>query len=142
MRSMTIALVALGIATATASWGQTYKCTGPSGRPVYSDQPCDEKTRAQAEEQEKGKTAVPKSSLSEEERERIKFLESIMVDKKANSEQKTAAVLEAAHIRRGLQKNMSQKDREKRDALTGELASPDKAKREATLRELRKFYEE
>ena len=65
-----------------------------------------------------------------------------MVDRKANPEQKTAAQLEAGHIRRGLERNLSPKDREKRDTLAAALANPDKAKRQETLRELRKFYEE
>ena len=140
MRSMTIAIAALLLA-APAAWGQTYKCVGPTGRPIFSDSPCDEKTRAQAEQKERG-PAAPKSALSDEERERIKMLDSIMVSKTANNEQKTAAQLEAGNIRRGLESRLSAKDRDKREELTKVLASPDKAKRDAALRELRKFYEE
>jgi hypothetical protein len=146
MRKATIVMAAsFCFAAGFPADAQTNKCIGPSGKPIFTDQPCEDLPGAKpapASAKTQAKAAPKAAAVSDEDRERIRMLEAIMVDPKANNEQKTAAQLEAGYIRRGLDANLSLKDREKRELLTRQLANPDRAKREGTLRELRTLYTE
>ena len=139
MKSRASAVLCLALASAVpAAHAEMYKCKGPYGRPVFTDQPCDnllppeKKAAAEPEAAAKGPSA--------EDQARLKALDAITDDPKANDEQKTAAQLEAGNIRRNLEGKLSKSDKERRAALTRQLAGPDRKKREAALRELRTLY--
>ena len=136
MRSY-LALTGLLLTTLSATCAaETFKCVGADGKVAFSDQRCETdrppaKAPAAAPEAPRGPTP---------EQQRLKVLEAVSIDHSANAEQKTAAMLEAGNIRRGLESKMTPAERERRDALTKELASPDAEKRAAALRDLRSIY--
>lgn len=74
------------------------------------------------------------------DRERIRELEMQAASAGASAEQKRAAQMQIARIRRGADARMSAADREHRDALMTDLASTDKAKRTRALDELQSRY--
>ncbi len=140
MKSHSIAAVcALLVAFAPVSQAALFKCKGADGKTVFSDQPCE---NAPSAAETKAASAKDKDAKgpSAEDQARLKALDAITVDKKANNEQKTAAQLEAGNIRRGLEGQLSADDKAKRDKLTKDLADPDASKRAAALRELRTLY--
>ena len=127
------------LALAPGAQAELYKCVGPGGKISYTDSPCDGSApvtpkRSEPEEMPKGPSA--------EERDRLKTLDAITIDPKTTNEQKTAAQLEAGNIRRGLEASLSTGDKARREALTRELANPDKDKLARALRELRTLYRE
>jgi hypothetical protein len=140
MKPRAIATLCLALASVVpAAQAEMYKCNGPYGRPVFTDQPCDnllpvpeKKEAAEPDKAAKGPSA--------EDQTRLKALDAITDDPKANDEQKTAAQLEAGNIRRNLEDKLSKSDKERRAALTRKLADPDRQKRAAALRELRTLY--
>ena len=128
-----------GMLAASGALAQPYKCVGPDGKVVFSDQKCEtDRPKVQdtivSDKDAKGLTAA--------DRERIKALEAITLDKKANNEQKTAAQLEASNIRRHLEASLSAEDKAKRESLTMQLADKDGAKRAEALRQLRTLYKD
>jgi hypothetical protein len=135
-----IAALCVALASAApAAWAEMYKCNGPNGRPIFTDQPCDnllpppgKKEAADPEKAAKGPSA--------EDQARLKALDAITDDPKSNNEQKTAAQLEAGNIRRNLEGELTKADKDRRAALTRKLADPDRQKRAAALRELRTLY--
>ena len=136
MRSYLALTAALFAALSATCAAETFKCVGPDGKVVFSDQRC-ETDRAPA----KASAAAPEAPRGPTpDQQRLKALEAVSIDHSANAEQKTAAMLEAGNLRRGLESKMTPAERERRDALTKELASPDAAKRTAALRELRAIY--
>jgi hypothetical protein len=74
------------------------------------------------------------------DRERIRELEMQSSSQGANAEQKRAAQMQIARIRRGADARMSSSDREHRDALMTDLTSTDKAKRSKAMDELQSRY--
>ena len=58
----------------------------------------------------------------------------------AYAEQKQAAQMQIARIKRGADAKMSYSERERRDSLTTDLVSTDKEKRARTLRELQQNF--
>ena len=139
MNSRAIAALCAALAWAVpAAHAEMYKCNGPYGRPIFTDQPCDHLLPVpEKKEAEPGSAAKGPSA---DDQARLKALDAITVDPKANDEQKTAALLEAGNIRRNLEAKLSKADKERRDTLTRQLANPDRKKREAALRELRTLY--
>ena len=135
MRSYLVFAAALAAGCATSA-AAAYKCVGPDGKVSFSDQRCESELAAPpASAAEKAKAPTPGEI-------RLKELEVILTDRATNAEQKTAAMLEAGNIRRGLEGQMKPADRERRDALTKELAGTEPAKRADALRELRSLYRE
>jgi uncharacterized protein DUF4124 len=140
MKSHSIAAAcALLVAFAPASQAALFKCKGADGKTVFSDQPCE---NAPSAAEKKAASAPDKGAKgpSAEDQARLKALDAITLDRKANSEQKTAAQLEAGNIRRNLEGQMTPADKAKREQLTKTLADPDSNKRAAALRELRTLY--
>ena len=78
--------------------------------------------------------------LTSGDRDRIRNLEVNANRLGAYSEQKSAAQLEIQNIRNGAESRLTGGDREKRDALTADLASTDAKKRSQALREIRELY--
>jgi hypothetical protein len=74
------------------------------------------------------------------DRERIRELEMQASSQGANAEQKRAAQMQIARIRRGADARMSSSDRAERDALMTDLHSTDKAKRTRAMNELQSRY--
>ena len=140
MKSHPIAAAcALLIAFAPVSQAALFKCTDANGKTVFSDQPCENAPSAA----EKKAAAAPDKAAkgpSAEDQARLKALDAITVNPKANSEQKTAAQLEAGNIRRNLEGQLTAADKAKREELTKALADPDSNKRAAALRDLRALY--
>ena len=137
MRALIVFLAAIVPAAALA---QPYKCVGRDGKVTFSQERCEADRPKVAEDFAEGEKDV--RGLTAADRARIKALEAITVDKVANNEQKTAALLEAGNIRRGLESQLSAEDKAKREALTNALANKDPEKRAAALRELRTLYKE
>jgi hypothetical protein len=136
MRSY-LALAAVLFTTLSATCAaETFKCVGPDGKVVFSDQRCE--TNPAPAKAPAGAPEAPRGPTPEQQR--LKALEAVSIDHSANAEQKTAAMLEAGNIRRGLESKMTAAERERRDALTKELAGTDPAKRAEALRELRTLY--
>src|SRR5260221_4653278 len=98
MRSY-LALTAVLLTTLSATCAaETFKCVGADGKAAFSDQRCETdlppaKAPAAAPEAPRGPTP---------EQQRLKALEAVSIDHSANAEQKTAAMLEAGHLRCGL----------------------------------------
>jgi uncharacterized protein DUF4124 len=141
MSERAIALVfAAALIAAPAANAELFKCVGADGKTTYSDTKCGglgpEPAKKAAEPEEHAKGPSP------EEAARLKALEKITVDPKTTNEQKTAAQLEAGNIRRGLEATLTAADKEKRAALTKDLANPDPARRSKALREIRTLYRE
>jgi hypothetical protein len=134
-----VACAAAAIAWAPCASAELYKCVGADGKTVFSDTRCEGMAPAPAKKVETDKAA---KGPSEDDRARLKTLDAITVDHKATDEQKTGAQLEAAYIRRNLEGTLTAAEKERRAALTKELASPDANKRAAALRELRTLYRE
>jgi len=130
------------LALATAAQAEMFKCAGPYGRPIFTDQPCDNQPAPAPKSEPAPDADKAAKAPSAESQARLKALDAITVDAKANDEQKTAAQLEAGNIRRNLESHLSPADKEKRAALTRQLADPDRQKRSAALRELRTIYRE
>ncbi len=78
--------------------------------------------------------------LTGADRERIRELEMQAASAGANTEQKRAAQMQVARIRRGADARMSSDDRAQRDSLMTDLASTDKQKRTRALNELQSKY--
>jgi hypothetical protein len=78
--------------------------------------------------------------LTGADRERIRELEMTGNSIGAYSEQKTAAQIQVARIKRGDEAKMSASDRSRRDSLMTDLVSTDKDKRARALRELQQNY--
>jgi len=78
--------------------------------------------------------------LTSADRERIRELEMTTNSIGANSEQKAAARIHIARIKRGDEAKMSASDRAARDSLVTDLSTTDQAKRERTLREIQSKY--
>jgi hypothetical protein len=139
-RQRVVAVMAVGVLLgSTQALAQPFKCTGADGKIVYSDVRCEgpaAKAPAAAAEAKPG----GRYELKEEDLNRIKALEALVVKEGAFSEQKTAAQLEIQNIRRGADARLTSAEREKRDAFAAELASSDVKKRTAALRELREIY--
>ena len=136
MRSYLVFTAALVASSSAASSGAAYKCVGADGKVSFSDQRCESEALANtAPAQEKVKPPSPGE-------ERLRQIEAVLVDRASNDEQKTAAMLEAGNIRRGLEAQMKPADRERREVLMKELAGTDSGKRAAALRELRSLYRE
>ena len=123
--------------SATCAMAATFKCVGPDGKVVFSDQRCESEP---APPKPAAAPATDKARGPSPSEERLKALDAISTNKAANSEQKTAAMLEAGNIRRGLDAKLTPAERERREALTRDLADADAAKRTAALRELRALY--
>jgi hypothetical protein len=90
-----------------------------------------------------GSSAAPAQAayqLTSADRDRIRELEQVAGSLGAYQEQKTAAQMQITRIKRGADAKMSSAEREKRDALMGDLVSTDKDKRARTLRELQQSY--
>jgi hypothetical protein len=79
--------------------------------------------------------------LSRSDRDRIRELELTGGSLGAYPEQKSAARMEIAHIRRGSASRLSGDERERRDSLTADLSSTDAKKRSRALDELRTLYD-
>ena len=141
MRRLPIVAATLAsIVSATCAFAQPYKCVGPDGKVSFSDQRCEtDRPKVKADFEVSDKDA---KGLTAADRERIKALEAITLDKKANNEQKTAAQLEAGNIRRGLEGQLTAEEKAKREALTKELVITDPEKRAAAMRQLRALYKE
>lgn len=138
MRSYLAFAATLAVAlSATGAAAASFKCVGPDGKIVFSDQRCEsdpvppKPTAAPAPDKPRGPTP---------DQERLKVLDAISTSHAANSEQKTAAMLEAGNIRRGLDAKLKPAERERREALTKELEDADADKRAEALRELRALY--
>jgi hypothetical protein len=78
--------------------------------------------------------------LTSSDRERIRNLEVTAGSLGAYPEQKTAARMQIAAIRRGGEARMSGSERERRDSLVADLSSTDAKKRSQSLGDLRSFY--
>jgi hypothetical protein len=78
--------------------------------------------------------------LTAADRERIRELEMTHSSIGAYPEQKTAAQMQIARIKRGDEAKMSSSERARRDALMHDLVSTDKDKRARTLKELQQGY--
>lgn len=78
--------------------------------------------------------------LTSADRDRIRELEMTSNSLGAYAEQKTAAQIQIARIKRGDDAKMSSADRSRRDALMTDLVSTDKDKRARALRELQQNY--
>ena len=91
-----------------------------------------------------GGTGAPAAAQAYEmtgaDRERIRELEMQASSQGANAEQKRAAQMQIARIRRGADARMSSSDRAERDALMTDLHSTDKAKRAKAMNELQSRY--
>lgn len=121
--------------SATCAVAAPFKCVGPDGKIVFSDQRCESDPTPP-----KPASAPDKARGPSPDQERLKALDAISTNQASNSEQKTAAMLEAGNIRRGLDSKLTPAERERRDALTRELADADAKKRTAALRDLRALY--
>jgi len=140
MRAHLIIATALAAIVPAGAFAQPYKCVGPDGKVSFSDQRCEtDRPKVKADFEVSDKDA---KGLTAADRERIKALEAITLDKKANNEQKTAAQLEAGNIRRGLEGQLSAEDKVKRESLTKELAATEPEKRAVALRQLRTLYKD
>jgi hypothetical protein len=135
MRSYLV-LASVLAALAATSASAAFKCVGPDGKVTFSDQRCENEAAKPAAAADKAEAAPTPGQ------ERLKALDVILRDKAANDEKKTAAMLEAGNIRRGLEAQMKPADRERRMTLSKDLDSPDAAKRAAALREIRSLYRE
>src|ERR1700682_1742614 len=135
MRSYLAFSAALLAAFSATCAAEAFKCVGPDRTVGFSDQRCEtDKAPAKAApapEAPRGPTP---------DQQRLKALDAVSTDRNANAEQKTAAMLEAGNIRRGLESKMPAAERERREALTKELTGADGEKRAAALRELRTLY--
>ncbi len=78
--------------------------------------------------------------LTSAERERIRELETTNNSLGAYPEQKSAAQMQIARIKRGDEAKMSASDRARRDSLMTDLVSTDKDKRARALKELQQSY--
>ena len=137
---LVISTALAGLVVAAGAWAQPFKCVGPDGKVSFSDQRCEsDRPKVKADFETGDKDA---KGLTAADRERIKALEAVTVSKAASSEQKTAALLEASNIRRGLEGQLSPEDKAKREALTKEIANADPAKRAEALRQLRALYKD
>ncbi len=88
-----------------------------------------------------GSSAAPAPyQLTGADRERIRELEMMNTSIGAYPEQKTAAQMQIARIKRGADAKMSSSDRARRDSLTTDLVSTDKDKRTRALRELQQDF--
>jgi hypothetical protein len=88
-----------------------------------------------------GAAAAPEPyQLTSADRERIRDLEMQAGSAGAYAEQKRAAQMQAARIRRGADARMSSDDRAHRDSLVTDLSSTDKEKRTRALNELQSKY--
>jgi hypothetical protein len=123
--------------SATCAVAVPFKCVGPDGKIVFSDQRCESDP---APPKPGAAPAPDKARGPSPDQERLKVLDAISTNHTANGEQKTAAMLEAGNIRRGLESKLTPAERERREALTKELAGADSNKRAAALRELRTLY--
>jgi hypothetical protein len=140
MRAHLIIAAALAAFVPAGAFAQPYKCVGPDGKVSFSDQRCEsDRPKVKADFEVSDKDA---KGLTAADRERIKALDAITLNKAANSEQKTAAQLEAGNIRRGLEGQLSADEKAKRDSLTKELAATEPEKRAAALRQLRALYKD
>ena len=138
MRSYLAFAAALVVAlSATGAVAASFKCVGPDGKVVFSDQRCESDP---VPPKPAAAPAPDKAHGPSPDQERLKALDAISTSHAANSEQKTAAMLEAGNIRRGLDAKLAPAERERRDALTQELADADANKRAAALRALRALY--
>ena len=131
-----IAIAALAASTASA---EMFKCKGPDGKTVFSDTRCEN-------EAPKPPAAAPKDTsgryqLTDEDKARIKVLEGVVDKKGTNSEQKSAAQWEMGNIRMGADVRLTKEERDKRDALTAQLATADQKKRTELLGQLRVYYD-
>jgi hypothetical protein len=140
MRAHLIIAAALAAIVPAGAFAQPYKCVGPDGKVSFSDQRCEaDRPKVKADFEVSDKDA---KGLTAADRERIKALDAVTLNKAANSEQKTAAQLEAGNIRRGLEGQLSAEDKAKRESLTKELAATEPDKRAAALRQLRALYKD
>jgi hypothetical protein len=140
MRSYLAFAATLAVAlSATCAVAAPFKCVGPDGKVVFSDQRC-ESDPVPAKPGTAGAPAADKARGPSPDQERLKALDAISTSHEANSEQKTAAMLEAGNIRRGLDGKLTAAERERREGLTKELAGADASQRAAALRELRTLY--
>lgn len=137
MKTIRILCLALPLAAAAPhALAQPFKCKGPDGKVVYSDQRC-----PTDDGKAKGAPApVAPAGPSAEQKERIATLEALTKDAKATDDQKWAARLEINAIRSGAEARFTAEERKKRDALVAELGGTDKKRRSAALDELRWFY--
>ena len=82
----------------------------------------------------------PPYQLTSSDREKIRELEITANTLAAHSEQREAAQIQIARIKRGAEAKMSSSDRAARDGLVHDLASADTAKRRRAMGELRASY--
>ena len=147
MKGHRMVTLCAALALVPAAHAELFKCIGANGRPAFTDRPCEE-VGLRPEHKKETKAAPAPEPVKDmkgppaEEQARLKELDAITVDPRANNEQKTAAQLEAGNIRRNLESHLTPADKEKRATLTKALASPDKQKRADALRELRTIYRE
>ena len=87
-----------------------------------------------------GQAPEPPYQLTGADREKIRELELSANSLGAHAEQREAAQMQIARIRRGAEAKMSASDRSHRDALVTDLASADAAKRRRAIGELRASY--
>lgn len=90
-----------------------------------------------------GSSAAPAQApyqVTGADRDRIRELEQVAGSLGAYPEQKQAAQMQIARIKRGGDAQMSSSERATRDALMGDLVSTDKDKRARTLKELQQGY--
>jgi hypothetical protein len=85
-------------------------------------------------------TAPKPYVLTSADRDKIRELEMVQSSIGAYPEQKQAAQMQIARIKRGADASLSSSDRARRDGLMHDLVSTDKDKRARSLRELQSSY--
>jgi len=162
LRSATLAVI--GVFAAAGASADVYKCTGPQGQVTYSESPCPgqpsvrmdvKKTPdsrdprppdAAAEPPPAATSAAPSVArppappnayeLSYSERQRIANLEQIERMSTAYREQRQAATLEIANIRRGVLARMSPDDLAKKDQYWADLSRLEAERRRVAASQL------
>lgn len=133
----TLAL-ALPLAVAAPAFAQPFKCKGPDGKILYSDQRCPDAPNKPAAAPVAAAPAP--GGLTDAQRERVAALEAATKATGTTDDQRWAARLEINAIRSGVDAKLTAEERAKRDSLVTELGGADKKRRTAAMDELRWFY--